>query len=151
MLIVWFLSIKSLPNLLFGVLCLPGDQSHPVCATVNKPSWCCICWTGLLGRAVFPPWNEGLNFGSYKESSPTHFKSIHSLALNFLYSSTLISIHGYWENHITQLVAWERRDRLSGKGLFIQSVHSRWMVAEQERFRKERHLVDHVSAPQRYR
>ena len=38
MLIVWFLSIKSLPNLLFGVLCLPGDQSHPVCATDNKPS-----------------------------------------------------------------------------------------------------------------
>ena len=29
MLIVWFLSIKSSPNLLFGVLCLPGDQSHP--------------------------------------------------------------------------------------------------------------------------
>ena len=39
MLIVWFLSIKSSPNLLFGVLCLPGDQSHPVCATVNKPSF----------------------------------------------------------------------------------------------------------------
>ena len=29
MLIVWvFLHIKSLPNLLFRVLCLPGDQSH---------------------------------------------------------------------------------------------------------------------------
>ena len=38
MLIVWFLSRKSLPNLLFGVLCLPGDQSHPVCETDNKPS-----------------------------------------------------------------------------------------------------------------
>ena len=38
MLIVWFLSIKSLPNLLFSVRCLPGDQSHPVCATDNKPS-----------------------------------------------------------------------------------------------------------------
>ena len=45
MLIVWFLSIKSLPNLLFRVLCLPGDQSHPVCATVNKPS----CVLHLLG------------------------------------------------------------------------------------------------------
>ena len=44
MLIVWFLSIKSLPNLLFGVLCLPGDQS-PVCTTVNKPS----CVLHLLG------------------------------------------------------------------------------------------------------
>ena len=67
MLIVWFfLPIKSLPNLLFGVLCLPGDQSHPVC-TIN-PLACCICWTGLLGRAVFPPWNEGPNFGSYTAS-----------------------------------------------------------------------------------
>ena len=57
MLIVWFLSIKSLPNLLFGVLCLPGDQSHPfVCATENKPSlrvasglvyW--VAWFFLLG------------------------------------------------------------------------------------------------------
>ena len=45
MLIEWFLSIKSLPNLLFGVLCLPGDQSHPVCATDNKPS----CMLHLLG------------------------------------------------------------------------------------------------------
>ena len=45
MLIEWFLSIKSLLNLLFGVLCLPGDRSHPVCATDNKPS----CVLHLLG------------------------------------------------------------------------------------------------------
>ena len=37
MLIVWFFVYKKL-DLLFGVLCLPGDQSHPVCATDNKPS-----------------------------------------------------------------------------------------------------------------
>ena len=65
MLIVWFLSIKSLPNLLFGVLCLPGDQSHPFPQPTINPLACCICWTGSLGRAVFPPWNEGPNFGSY--------------------------------------------------------------------------------------
>ena len=65
MLIVWFLSIKSLPNLLFGVLCLPGDQSHPFAQPTIKPLACCICWAGLLGREVFPPWNEGPNFGSY--------------------------------------------------------------------------------------
>ena len=65
MLIVWFLSIKSLPNLLFGVLCLPGDQSHPFAQPSINPLACCICWAGLLGRAVFPPWNEGPNFGSY--------------------------------------------------------------------------------------
>ena len=35
---MWFFAYKSLPNLLFGVFCLPGDQSHPVCTTDNKPS-----------------------------------------------------------------------------------------------------------------
>ena len=35
-----------------------------------------------------------------QESSPTpQFKSIHSLALNFLYSPTLTSIHDCWKNH----------------------------------------------------
>ena len=34
------------------------------------------------------------------ESSPTaKFQSINSLALSFLYSPTLISIHDYWKNH----------------------------------------------------
>ena len=65
MLIDWFLSIKSLPNLLFGVLCLPGDQSHPVAQPTINPLACCICWARLLGRAVFPPWNRGPNSGSY--------------------------------------------------------------------------------------
>ena len=69
MLIVWFLSIKSLPNLLFGVLCLPGDQSHPVAQPTINPLARCICWAGLLGRAVFPPWNEGPNLGSYSMSA----------------------------------------------------------------------------------
>ena len=32
--------------------------------TINSLA-CCICWTRLLGRAVFPHWNEGPNFGSY--------------------------------------------------------------------------------------
>ena len=35
-----------------------------------------------------------------QESSPTpQFKSINSLALSFLYSSTLTSIHDHWKNH----------------------------------------------------
>ena len=35
-----------------------------------------------------------------QESPPTpQFKSINSLVLSFLYSSTLISIHDYWKNH----------------------------------------------------
>ena len=35
-----------------------------------------------------------------QEFSPTlQFKSINSLALSFLYSPTLTSIHDYWKNH----------------------------------------------------
>ena len=35
-----------------------------------------------------------------QESSPTpQFKSINSLALSFIYSPTLTSIHDYWKNH----------------------------------------------------
>ena len=63
-----FLHIISSPNLLFGVLCLPGDQSHPFTQPTINPLACCICWAGLLGRAVFPPWNEGPNSGSYKSA-----------------------------------------------------------------------------------
>src|SRR5574341_770060 len=38
--------------------------------------------------------------GTLEESSPTpHFKSINSLALSFLYSPTLTSIHDEWKNH----------------------------------------------------
>ena len=53
MLIEWFLSIKSLPNLLFGVLCLPGGQSQTVCATVNKPSCVLHLLDWLIGSHGF--------------------------------------------------------------------------------------------------
>ena len=36
--------------------------------------------------------------GTLKSPTP-QFKSINSLALRFLYSPTLISIHDYWKNH----------------------------------------------------
>ena len=62
---MWFFAYKSLPRLLFCVLCLPGDQSHPFAQPTINPLACCICWAGSLGRAVFPRWNEGPNFGSY--------------------------------------------------------------------------------------
>ena len=49
---------------------------------------------------------DGLSFGSpcsprdSQESSPTpQFKNINSLALSFLYSPALTSIHDYWKNH----------------------------------------------------
>ena len=37
--------------------------------------------------------------GTLKSFPTPQFKSINSSALSFLYSSTLISIHDYWENH----------------------------------------------------
>ena len=40
-----------------------------------------------------------------QESSPTpQFKSINSLALSFLYSPTLTSIHDHWKNHSLNLM-----------------------------------------------
>ena len=49
-------------------------------------------WDGLVGSPCSPRDSQ--------ESSPTPwFKSISSLALSFLYSPTLTSIHDYWENH----------------------------------------------------
>ena len=47
---------------------------------------------GLVGSPCSPRDSQ--------ESSPTpQFKSINSLALGFLYSPTLISIHNNWKNH----------------------------------------------------
>ena len=64
--------ISSSPTLLFEVLCLPGDQSHPFVQPTINPLACCICWAGLWGRAVFPPWNEGQNSGSYSSVFKGH-------------------------------------------------------------------------------
>ena len=56
---------------------------------MNIQDWFPLGWTGWIS-----------NPRDSQESSPTpHFKIISSLALNFLYSPTLTSIHDYWENH----------------------------------------------------
>ena len=45
-------------------------------------------------------WLDPLAVQGTREFSPTHqFKSINSLALSFLYSPTLTSIHDQWKNH----------------------------------------------------
>ena len=64
MLIMWLFAHKSLPNLLFGVLCLPGDQSHPFAQPTINPLACCICWAGLLGRVVFGTRDLGTFLGT---------------------------------------------------------------------------------------
>ena len=49
-----------------------------------------LLYDGLVGSPCRPRDSQ--------ESSPTpHFKSIHSLALSFLYSPTLTSIHDHWK------------------------------------------------------
>ena len=51
-----------------------------------------LLWEGLVGSPCSPRDSQ--------ESSPTlQFKSINSLALSFLYSLNLTSIHNYWKNH----------------------------------------------------
>ena len=45
-------------------------------------------------------WFDLLAVQGTLESSPMpQFKSINSLALDFLYGPTLTSIHDYWKNH----------------------------------------------------
>ena len=73
-----------------------GGQSIGVLASasilpMNVQDWSPLGWTGLISLQ-----SKGL-----LESSPTpQFKSINSLALSFLYSPTLTSIHEYWKNYI---------------------------------------------------
>ena len=55
----------------------------------NTQDWSPLGWTGWI-----------LQSPDSQESSPTpQFKSINSLALRFLYSPTLTSIHDHWKNH----------------------------------------------------
>ena len=55
-------------------------------------------YSGLISSRIH--WLDLLAGQGTLESSPTsQFKSIHSSALNFLYSPTLTSTHGYWKNH----------------------------------------------------
>ena len=57
---------------------------------MNTQDWSPLEWTGWV--SISPRDSQ--------ESSPTpQFKSIDSLALNFVYSPTLTSIHAYWESH----------------------------------------------------
>ena len=55
-------------------------------------------YSGLISFTI--DWLDLLAVQVPQESSPTpQFKSINSLALSFLYSPTLTSIHDHWKNH----------------------------------------------------
>ena len=72
-----------------------GGQSIAVSVStsvlpMNTQDWSPLGWTGWISLQ-----SKGLS-----RVSPTQqFKSINSLALNFLYGPTLTSIHDYWKNH----------------------------------------------------
>ena len=95
--------------------------------SVMPSSYLILCHPLLLLLSIFPSigvfsnewalrirwpknWSFSFNISpskDYPESSPTsQFKSINSLVLSFLYSSTLTSIHDYWKNH--SFVWWAR-------------------------------------------
>ena len=71
-----------------------GGQSIGVSASasvlpMNTQDWSPLGWNGWISLSRYS-----------QESSPTpQFKSINSLALSFLYSPTLTTIHDYWKNH----------------------------------------------------
>ena len=55
-------------------------------------------YSGLISFRI--DWLDLCRSRDSQESSPTpQFKSINSLALSFLYGSTLKSVHDYWKNH----------------------------------------------------
>ena len=72
-----------------------GGQSIGVSASksvlpMNTQDWSPLGWTGWISLQ-----SKGLS----RIFSTPQFKSINSLALSFLYSPTLTSIHDYWKNH----------------------------------------------------
>ena len=63
--------------------------SFSISPSMNIQDWSPLGWVGSPRSPRDP-----------QESSPTpHFKNINSLALSFLYSPTLTSIHDHWKNH----------------------------------------------------
>ena len=72
-----------------------GGQSIGVSAStsvlpMNSQDWSPLKWTGWISLQ-----SKGLS----RVFSNTQFKSVNSLALSFLYSPNLISIHDYWRNN----------------------------------------------------
>jgi len=73
-----------------------GGQSTGISALasilpMNTQDWSPLGWTGWISLQ-----SKGLS----RVFSPTpQFKSINSLELSFLYSSTLTFVHDYWKNH----------------------------------------------------
>ena len=89
-------SFPASGSLQMSQLITSGGQSIGVSAStsvlpMNTQDWSPLGWTG---------WISLQSKGLLKQSSPTpQFKSINSLALNFLYNPTLTSIYDHWKNY----------------------------------------------------
>ena len=67
-----------------------GASASTSVLPMNSQEWSPLGWTAWTPRSP----------RDSQESSPTlQFNSINSLALSFLYSPTLTSIHDYWKTH----------------------------------------------------
>ena len=110
---------RSLPNLMSMELVMPSNHlilCHPLLLSpsivpnirvFSNESALCIRWPKFCSFSFsISPSNEYSGLISYRmdlldsqESYPTpQFKSINSLALSFLYSPTLTSVHDHWKN-----------------------------------------------------
>ena len=107
-------SVMPSTHLILCCLLLLPPSVFPSIRVFSKESVLCIRWpkywsfsfsiSPFNDPGLISPRMDWLNLlavqGTLQESSPTpQFKSIHSLALSFLYSPTLTSIHDYQENH----------------------------------------------------
>ena len=107
-------SVMSSNHLILCCLLLPLPSIFPSIQVFSNESALRIKWPKYWSFSFsISPSNEHSELISFRidwldpcsprdsqESSPTpQFKSINSLALSFLYSSTLISIHDYWKNN----------------------------------------------------
>ena len=67
-----------------------GASASASVLPMNIQDWFLLGWTG---------WISLLSKDSQESSPIPEFNSINSLALSFLYSPALTSIHDYWKNH----------------------------------------------------
>ena len=74
--------------------CISGGQSIGVSASASVLP---MEYSALISFRM--DWLDLLARDSQESSPAPQFKSINSLALTFLYSPTLTSIHDYWKNH----------------------------------------------------
>jgi len=110
-------SIKSVMPPSHLILCRPLLLLPPIPPSIrvfSSESTLCMRWAKYwsFSFSIFPSnehpglisfrmdWLDLLAVQGTQESSPTpQFKSINSLALSFLHSPTLTSIHDHWKNH----------------------------------------------------